>query len=322
MAQLVNSGISSSLVRPNVVGSAADLPFRDTALLNALRERGRVSQSGGSSPIVWNLITAANTATEVYVEAQALPVAGRQTYAQASLAVFYTRAVAGHSGHVNDQVRNRGTYEDVLAIEIQKATADMFDLVEQTLWNATQDQGLASIIDSSGTYAGINSATTTIWASRETAVGGAHSITMLEDLYEDLINSTSGSVARGARPSIIFTAPNQVTNHVRTTGASATTSLIRFVPPSMSGQKFDMGNMVTPQGGVSWNGIPIVATPRTTTTELYMMELEDIELVVHRDVTVEKMGKTNDDETTVVSFACALKVTSRNKHGKLTGVTA
>lgn len=301
---------------------AADLPFRQTALLNWLRDRGRITQSGGSSPILWNLITAANAQTEVYVEAQALPVAGRQTYAQASLAVFYTRAVAGHSGHVNDQVRNGGTYEDVLAIEIQKATADLFDLIEQTLWNSTQDQGLASIIDSAGTYAGINSATTTIWASRETAVGGAHSITMLEDVYEDLINSTSGSVARGAIPDVIFCAPNQVTNHVRTTGASASTSLIRYEPPSMSGKVFDMGNGVTPAGGVSWNGMPIIATPRTTTTEVYMLESSDIELVVHRDVTVEKMAKTNDDETNVVSFACALKVTRRNHHAKLTGVTA
>lgn len=320
MAGLGYSNISSSLIRPNVMGGTVDLVFRGTDFINFLRDNGAVIQSPGSEPFKWNLITASNVTTEVFAEFSAPPVAGRQSYAQASLSPFYVRAVVAQSGRVRDSVARGGTYEDVIALELAKATADLMSKVEDELLSSTQDRGLASIVDANDTYAGISPTSVTNWASEENNVGGALTIAAIEDLYEELVSGVVGGVSRGAKPTHILMPPNQVTNWIRTIGPSATTSLMRFAPPTESGQPFDPGLL---RFGLSWNGLPIVSVAKMAPTEIYMLDMSSgIELVVHRDITVDRLAKTNDDDMFQVSFACALKVVKRNAHGKLTGVTA
>lgn len=323
MSILVNSNISSSLIRPNVLGSTVDLPFRRTDFLNFLRENGLVVASNGSQPFKWNLINDVNSSAEVFSEGQAAPVAGKQTYQQASLSPFYARVVVGYSGHVRD---NRGgMYEDAVALEIAKGTADLFKKVEDTLLNSTQDQGIAAIIDSAGTYAGLAAGTVTQWASEENGTVGTLTITAVEDLYEELVSASGGSsVPRGANPTHILFPPNQITNWTRTIGASASTSLMRFAPPAMGGGVFDPGMLgagLVPQ--LAWNGRPVVSIAGITSTEGYMIDaMSGFELVVHRDVEVIELARTSDDVNFQISFACALKVARRNAHGKMTGITA
>lgn len=319
MALLINSGISSSLVRENVQGGLGDIVFRRTDFLNFLRANGAVMALQGADPMQWNLNTAANGSAETYVETQAAPVAGRQTYSRASLACFHSRVVAGYSGHVADQVRNGGVYVDPIQNEIQKGVADLFVQVESTLVGSTADQGVQSIIDGGDTYAGIAPGSVTSWKSLETAVGGALSFTVLEDNIE-----TAALTPYLSQPTHILAPFNQITNYVRLAGSSATTSLMRFSSPA-NGGSMDLG--ATPggllQGQVSWNGMPWVGISGLTTTVILMLDMNSpIHLVVKRDVMVEPLAKTSDDQNVQITFACALRVMERNKHIKLTGVTA
>lgn len=317
MAILVNSGISSSLARENVRGNATDLVFRRTDLLNWLRSIGATSTTGGAQPLQWNVVTAANSSAETFVEGQAAPVAGRQTYARASQAPTYFRVVAGYSGHVLDQQRNGGTYDDPVADAIERGTADLMKKIEDSLVGTTQDVGIQSIIDSDDTYAGLAPGSYNAWASKETGSVGTLGVDDLEDLQAALAMSPYLS-----DPDTILCAHTMIQNYTATVGPSAGTSLFRI----NAGQKFDagvLGGSMLAQGTVSFNGMPFVGISGLTNTVLLMLDSKSgIELVVHRDVEVQELARTSDDQNFQITMACMLRVQRRNAHGKLTGITA
>ncbi len=319
MSLLINSGISSSLVKENVQGDLGDIVFRRTDFLNFLRSRGATAAWAGANPTQWNLNTAGNGSAEVFTEGSAAPVAGKQSYARASLVPFYARVVAGYSGHVADQVRNGGVYQDPIQNEIAKGVADLMVKVESTLVGSTADQGVQSIIDDGDTYAGLAPGTYTSWKSLETSVSGALSFTVLEDNIE-----TAALTPYLSQPTHWLVPFNQITNYVRLAGASATTSLMRFSSPA-NGGSMDLGG--TPggiiQGQVAWNGMPFVGISGLTTTVMLGLDMNSpIQLLINRDVFVENVAKTSDDQNIMLTFSCALRVMERNKHIKLTGVTA
>jgi hypothetical protein len=319
MSELVLSSISSSLVRENVAPGVGDIVFRRCDLLRFLASQGRVRKWMGGAPQKWNLCTAANGSAETYVEGQAAPVAGKQTYAQASLSPFYARVVAGYSGHVADQVRQGGVYVDPIRDAIEKGVADLWKKVEDTIVGTTADQGFQSVIDSGDTYANLAPGTYTSWKALETAVSAALSFTVLEDNIE-----LAALTPYTSQPTHILAPFNQITNYVRLAGSSATTSLMRFASPANGGNA-DLG--MTPggmlQGQVAWNGMPWIGISGLTTTVILMLDMNsDIGLEIYRDVTVEPLAKTSDDNNVMASVAVAPVCRERNKHIKLTAVTA
>ncbi|HEY6017962.1 MAG TPA: hypothetical protein VIU16_14340 [Gaiellaceae bacterium] len=319
MSLLVNSGISSSLVRENVQGSLGDIVFRRTDFLNFLRARGAIMPLSGADPMQWNITYAGNGSAQTYVESQAAPLAGKQSYARASLGCFHTEVVAGYSGHVADQVRNGGVYQDPIQNELAKGIEDLFVQVESTLVGSTADQGVQSIIDGGDTYAGLAPGTYTSWKSLETAVGGALAVSTFEDNLE-----TAALSPYLSQPTDWFMPANQITNYNRLVGTGATTSLYRGNLP-MAGGTNDIGMMPGNylQGQTSYNGAPIHLISGLTTTVILALDMRSpVRLVVKRDVTVKPLAETNDDSNVLITFACALQVMERNKHIKLTGVTA
>lgn len=317
MAQLVNSGISSSLARENVQGGATDLVFRRTDLINWFRSKGLTGTTGGAAPLQWNVVTAANASAETFVEGQAAPVAGRQTYARASQSPTYHRVVAGYSGHVNDQVRNGGTYFDPIADAITNGTADLMKKLEDSLVGTTADLGIQSIIDADDTYAGLAPGTYTLWASKETGSIGTLGVDDLEDLQTALSLSPYLS-----EPTDILCCHNIIQNYMATCGPSASTSLFRI----NAGQKFDVGvagGSMLAAGAVAFNGMPFVGISGLTNTVLLMLDANSgLKLVMHRDVTVEELARTSDDRSFALTLSAMIVANKRNAHGKLTGITA
>jgi hypothetical protein len=319
MSLLINSNISSSLVRENVQGSAADIVFRRTDFLNFMRSKGRVRAWKGGAPQGWNLVTAANSSAETYSEGQAVGQPGKQTYGRTSLNPFYTRIQFGYSGHVADQVRQGGVYDDPISMELQKAVEDLFVKVESTLVGSTADQGVQSVIDGGDTYANVAPGSVTSWKALETAVSAALSYTALEDNIE-----LAALTPYTSQPTDILAPMNQVTNYQRLAGASATTSLMRFSSPA-NGGSMDLGSMPGGmlQGRLAWNGMPWTPISGLTTTVILLLDMaSDFAIEVFRDVTVEPLAKTSDDTNAMATFACAIRCHERNKHIKLTGVTA
>lgn len=308
----------SALARPNVQSGPVDLLFRETDLLNLLRANGCVKDGSGPSPFKWNVVTAANSSVEVFVEGQAMPLQGRQTYVQASVDAFYVRGVAGTTGHVLDNISKGGFYDDPTSIERLLVESDLFKKIEDELCGSTQDRGIASVIDATGTYAGLAQGTYSVWASEENGSIDTLGIDDLQDLYEELASASVGGVARGSTPTHVLMPINQLTNYVNTIGAGASSGGIFRSP---MGQTVDFGQSKL-GGGQAFNGMPIAVVRGLTTTETYMIDITDFELLVHRDLTVAPIVGNPEEVKFSVSAAMALKVKRRNKHGKLTGITA
>lgn len=306
----------SALARPNVQSEVVDLLFRKTDVLDLLRQCGCVKDGDGPSPFKWNVITTANTSVEVFSEGQAPPNAGRQAYVQASVDAFYVRGVAGETGHVRDNRRKSGFYADSYNIEQMMLEADLFKKVEDELVGSTADRGIAACIDATGTYAGLSQGTYSVWASEENGSIGTLGVDDLQDLYEELVSATGGgSVPRGATPTHVLMPPNQVTNYINTVGPAAGTSLWRTTG-------VDGFNAGVKRAGLMFQELPVVQCRGITSTEIYMIDATDIELLIHRDLEVAPIVGNPEEDKFQLSAAFALKIQHRNHHGKLTGVTA
>jgi hypothetical protein len=236
---------------------------------------------------------------------------------QASVDVFGVRGVIGETGHTRDNRERAAFYDDPMALEKMLLEADLFKKLDDELCGSTQDRGIASIIDSTGTYAGLSQGTYSIWASEENTSIGTLGIDDLQDLYTEMVSPTGGSsVPRGAKPTHILAPANQVENYINTIGPQAgSSSLFRF--QGVSG--FNGGVL---RSGVAFQELPFEQVRGITSTELYMLDMTDIEVLIHRDIRVDPILGNPEMIQEQLSATFAVKVGKRNKHGKMTGITA
>lgn len=309
------SGISPAL-RPNIQGVPIDLVSRPTEFVNLLVSQGLMRPPSGGTPLKWAVQYATTTGAAVYVENEALGGDSKRSLAQASLSPFYLRAPVAVTGHVMDQIAAGGTFEDVAKAELDNAVKDLYVLLESSLLGSTQDRGIGSIIDSTGTYAGLAQGTYSAWASAETAVSGAMTAAVMQDAHETLRAAPYNSMA-----SAILLPPNQVTNYTAVMGPAASSTPARMTIPTDGATPHDFGMLRVPP---QFNGIPLISVNGITATEVYWLDFTDdgITFQTIRDLRVEQYAKTNDNTQWVVSMAGALKVKNRRRHLKLTGVTA
>jgi hypothetical protein len=276
-----------------------------------MASEGRIVSAQGSSPFKWNTYTVANATAAIFAEGDALSTFGNQTSVQASQPAFYVRAAGSISGHLRDNIAKGGTYEDVRQAELDLAIADMYKVFEDSLVGSVTDVGIASIIDSTTVYAGIDPAVQTAWASYEDNLAGVLTVTAMQNLYENVTNAPYG-----ATPTHFLMNPGQVTNYTNVVGApGVANSAFR----TNLGGAYDAG-VIIPQ--VTFNGLPVVSVRGLSTTEVYVVDMSKLELLIHREPTVTEIAVINDDNRFMVTIAGCLKASRRRSFGKLTGVTA
>jgi hypothetical protein len=106
--------------------------------------------------------------------------------------------------------------------------------------------------------------------------------------------------------------PNQFEAYQNTVGGAngtAANRLVRFAADST-----DLGFVAEK---MTFNNLPIEVIPTMTSTEVYLVDVRDIELLIHRDLEVVPIIGNPENEQWQLSFAVAHKVKSRNKHGKI-----
>lgn len=304
---------SGPLLRPNVEDGVTDLLARDTDLLNWFETRGFVKPNNGGSPYKWNLMTSETATAEIYVEGQALPAPGQPSYSQASVAAVYFRSVVANTGHMQDQVDRGGVYADPIELAIDNATKKLRTLVDQTLAGSAANKGIASIIDADDSYGGLDPALVTPWASLETPVGGAMTITVMDTLFRTLSDSP-----RSADTDTVLLNTNQAQKYANLFGYASTAA--RSLPRGEQGQPYDLGMA---KMAMAHNGAEFVKVRTLANTELYALDSgSGIELREQRMLTVEPMAKVNDDKSLQITWALVPVFKNRRKHGKLTGLTA
>lgn len=306
-----------ALLKENVESGAHDLLFRETDLLNVIARFGKMTQSQGSAPFAWTVVSGSNGSVEEFSEGQAPPASGQQTFLRPSINVFGVRAVWGMTGHARDNAVKGGYYSALPSEEEVYAETDVMKKIEDVVCGSTADKGIASIIDAGDTYAGLAPGSNAQWASEENAVGGALTMSAMDDLYEELTSALSGSVHRGASPSVILAHPKQIRKYSALAGVpGAANNSVRVSPNGREGLDLSFS-----WAAASYQGIPIVRVRTLANSEMYFLEGSDLELIEHRPLTIEKTNVNPELIEFAVSTTMAFKVRRRNKHGKMTGLT-
>ncbi len=259
-----------------------------------------------------------NGSASTFTEGAALGVSGQVGWVQASAPWTYFRVIPQITGHARDAAMGTALGPMQLAYEMQAAALALRDLVNTTLM-ADAATGILGIVDDDTTaYYGLSRATYTQLQSEVNAVGGVLTLAQLQDLWEELRDND-----RGARPSLILSPYNQITNYVNLqlqVGTSTNVSLFRK-DAGAGASGVDYGYL---ESGITFNGIPWVGIPDFVDTEIAMLDMSPghWELAVIRDFTVDDMAKTDDSNTFQLSYGCALICRAPRKQGKLETVTA
>jgi hypothetical protein len=266
-----------------------------------------VVPSRGGTSYNWP-VRQATTAAAAYVQGQAAPAPGNNTYLMASLAYsagYFWRAVE-ISGHAVDALRDEGAIIEAIDREVIDAARAMQDLINTTFMGTSH---LQLAIDSAGTYAGIDRGTYTNWGSYETNVGGALSVSALADMIEALEDND-----RGARhEDLILLCPvNQVTNYGALVGAGAGTPVV-----TPAGGVADLGF-----SGYTFQGLPIFGIPDLTDTIWLAVHRPSVKWVLHRPLTISPKSPEGDSDKLLLTCALQMVVERPQLCGKLTGVTA
>jgi hypothetical protein len=318
MSNQTNSN-SSALIRENREGPVS-LLSQPTDLCQFLMSRGLFRPIAGSFPLKWGVVTAGNGSATLFDENDAAPASGRRTFAEASISPFYAQAVASITGRLRDQIANGGLTEDILRGELTQAFAALMYLVESTLLGSAQDKGIASIVDSGDTYAGIAPGSVAAWASLEIGSVGTLDASDMNTCYRRVHDQPYNG-----KTSAILTAPSVIQSYGDIAGIAATTSLTRLTAPAQSGQAYDIGML---PALATFNGIPFIPIRNHTASEAEWLDLNmvesgrpGVEITVVRDVNVRPLAVTGDNDEYLVTAGFIPVFRNRRRHARQTGIS-
>jgi hypothetical protein len=269
----------------------------------------------------WHILTAGLTGT-LKAEGDAFSAAQSTTNSRAALGYHRHDAVVS----VTDDLRaalgpsNSNSYWQSLAQEVVQARAAVQQAIMTRWLGATAGtDGLQLAIDSTGTYAGLDHAAITGWASTETAVSAALSYAALDDLLETLRDDPIRS-----KPTLFLMPENQVTNYTRLSGPGVRQTF-NIMSPGGQGNNFDIG----PSGVQSFSNVPIQGVAELTDTVILAIKREDA-IIQYRDDGNSVGGGWGSEEIPRGGYATQVAINwyghlayiAPRYAGKLTGVTA
>lgn len=146
----------------------------------------------------------------------------------------------------------QGLGEEVM----QQRKAIQQAVMTRWLGSTAGTDGLQLAVDATNTYAGLDHAAITGWASVDTAISGPLTYAALDDHLETLRDDP-----RRSRPFLWLMPENQVTNYTRLQGPGVRQTM-NIASPGGQGNTFDL----LPSGGQAAGGIPIMGVAELTDT--------------------------------------------------------
>lgn len=267
----------------------------------------------------WHVITAGLTGT-LKAEGDAFSAAQNTTNSRASLGYHRHDAVI----RITDDLRaslgpnNSNSYWQGLAQEVMHARkAVQQAIMTRWLGSTAGTDGLQLAIDSTGTYAGLDHAAITGWASLETAINAALTLAALEDHLESLRDDP-----RRSRPELWLMPENQITNYTRLSGPGVRQTFV--ANPMSQGNNYDIG----PTGVQVCGGVPIVGVAELTDTVILALKRSDA-MIRYRDDGRGSLGWGTEEvprggyaTDVAINWYGHLCYMDPYRAGKLTGVTA
>lgn len=302
-----NLTTGSVFIKPNM-GESADAVLRRTPLLDYFIQSGMVESSEGSAPFNWPVYISANSSAGSHTEGETFSSFGAQGTVQASLPVAAFKATAELSGHQRANALKNGLYNNAWGEELTKAEKDMLKAAEDAFCGSSTNVGLQSMVAANGTYAGIDSSTVSVWKSTVVSSIGTGS-------FESFCKAEAAlSPYVSYADMVVFGSPTAL--RLLQKDAEASGSIARQTP--IGGGPVDYGRF---PGSMQISGhdcIPVFSLPDT---ELYILDKSDARLIMHQELDVRPLGPVNNDDRVLMTIYMILKLKTRNKHAKITGIS-
>lgn len=277
-------------------------------------------QAGADTNHRWHVITAGLTGT-LKAEGDAFSAAQNTTNSRAALGYHRHDAVI----RVTDDLlaslgpNNSNSYWQGLAQEVIHARKAVQQAIMTRWLGATAGtDGLQLAIDSTGTYAGLDHAAITGWASSETAVNAVLSYAALDDMLETLRDDP-----RRSKPDLFLMPENQITNYTRLSGPGVRQTFMQV--GANGGNNFDIG----PLGVQSFSGVPMLGVGELTDTVILAIKRGDATIRWRDDGRGGSMGWGTEEiprggyaTDIAINWYGHLGYSDPYRAGKLTGVTA
>ena len=249
---------------------------------------------------------------------------GFDTFALATpdtgLTVFYPNVNFGDNIPISWEEKHESGPESVKVFDIVKhrtnnARRSVMDLVATDIFGATADpKGFTPLpvtVDSTGSTGGISQSTVSDWASIEVGSGSfaSQGVDDMNSLW-DQIREFKGM------PDMIFTHRTPYSYYKKDLNVD-----VRYANPGSSGEV----SRGFPE--VGFMGIPVFFDRKCSSSELYMLDSNDLFLAVDKDAnftTTDFVPIPNQPGSSVayLLFRAALICTKRRTQGKMTGITA
>lgn len=314
-----NIGQTLAAAMPRFEKTFKDQVFDETPLLNFMKANGGIeTKSGGASYVQVPLLHAVGT-SEWFSGTDSLNVDPVDTL---DAAQYYWRNLnASIVITLEDELNNTGKEQivDLLEAKITQAKLTISANLNESIFTGTGNEarkrivGLQTLVGT-GTVGGIAGATYTDWRAYVEATGGALTIAYMKTARNTINQGKGGSPVK-----IIVTTQTLFEKY-----ESLLTPTYTMDPLVKSKEAERLGDVGFT--ALSYAGLPIVFDMDCPSTEMYLLNAENLKLYVH-DMANNKMTEPNspvNQHTTVrhIVMRCALGTNRRKSLGKLSGKTA
>lgn len=260
----------------------------------------------------------ANSSVTTFAEGDAAGVPGTESYITAQWPVQYYKGVMQVTGHARDYLKNdspEAAFFPQIALEMQGLMKAMVDRasVDMIGTGTTAPVGIQGIVDDSGTVAGLLRSTYTWFAAQENAIAGsALAISDLDIIQRDVMDAEAAG-----NPNMWLTSYTQIQKvqalGLRPVGTASTSPMSVVFQP---GGKWDIGS---DPNTLTWAGKPIVPLRDLTNSVWLYIQQDQFRIVVMREWKIEPLGKTDDSEKFLATYALGIACLNPKFNGKVTG---
>lgn len=318
MADLTSAGNAiMSVITPQLVKST----FLNKEIFDVAP--GGVGSTSGSGAHRWVVESGANSSGGTADPNGGLfPAAASLTLLQPSLTPQLFDAAMRVTDELAAALNGAADPVNVLAAEMSSCLDRVYDNFSAMVLSSTAPLGIELAVDSTGTYAGV-AHTTTGWASRETAVGGALTAAVLYNDEEALALPD-----RATNADISLVSHEQFTNYCQLGGLG--NSSIQNSPVRVHVSPGEVANVnIGLDRRVAYFGSQRIVPIRDMTNTIWLMGVaKEIEILAHErpgsvsGLKIEDAPREGYERKVVASWYGIFKIANPYHWAKDTGVTA
>lgn len=295
----------------NVFDEYPTLSWLNGKLGEAMRGEKRLRLLDGGETIVEHVMYEGSTAVGAYSPYGLIDTTPQDGATIARFAWRYYAATISISGPERRNNNGESKMIDLLEFKAKQAEDSLRDLLSRHIWannaGGNEIDGLAGLVDSTGTVGGLSAASFPVWASTERA-GGSFATQGINDM-----RIVFNTISYGNNKPDFIVMPQAVFEYFESTLEPKE----RYTNTKAANVGFD---------NLTFKAVPVMFDRDAPSGTVHFLNSRSLNLCVHRDAnfaTGKFIEPESQDATTAkILFQANLTTNERRKHGKITGISA